>query len=94
MNTRVLPNIGADASRNWGAYGPTVLLLLSALALCIFMLVPLGTLLMGSVLDDQGRLSLSKFVEFASTPGVATATWNTLWVATLVTLIQSLMAVW
>lgn len=87
MNTRVLPRIGSDASRNWRAHGPAALLFLSALALCVFMLAPLGTLLIGSVLDDQGHLSFSRFVEFASTPGVATATWNTLWVATLVTLI-------
>ena len=51
------------------------------------MLAPLGTLLIGSVLDDQGHLNFSRFIDFASTPGVGTAAWNTLWVATLVTLI-------
>lgn len=87
MSSGVLPQVGAGASRNWGACWPAGLLLLSALALCLFMLLPLATLLIGSVLDDQGQLSLSRFIEFASTPGVGAATWNTLWVATLVTLI-------
>lgn len=79
--------------RKRATYWPAGLLLLSALALCVFMLVPLGTLLIGSVQDEQGQWSLSRFVEFANTPGVGTATWNTLWVATLVTLITVPLAV-
>jgi iron(III) transport system permease protein len=58
----------ASSPRHAAAYWPTGLLLLSALALCVFMLAPLGTLLIGSVLDDQGQWSLSRFVDFANTP--------------------------
>jgi len=87
MNTGGQLRMGADAAPNWGAKVPTALLLVSAVALCLFMLAPLGTLLIGSLLDDQGQVSFSRFADFANTPGVWTATWNTLWVAVLVTLI-------
>ena len=87
MSTGGLLRMDADAPRHWGANVPTVLLLVSAVALCVFMLAPLGTLLIGSLLDDQGQLSFSRFADFANAPGVGTATWNTLWVALLVTLI-------
>lgn len=68
-------------------FGPTVLLVLAAVALSLFLLLPLGTLLIRSVLDDEGRLSLVRFQSFATTPGMAEATWNTLWVAFTVTFI-------
>ena len=87
MNSRALPNVGADALGAARPHIPTLLLLVSAAVLCIFMLAPIGTLLIGSLRDDQGLWSFTRFVEFAATPGVGTATWNTLWVAALVTLI-------
>lgn len=63
------------------------LLALAALALAIFLLLPLGALLLGAVRDDAGAFSLARFAEFAATPGMATAIWNTLWVAASVTAI-------
>lgn len=63
------------------------LLMLAALALAIFLLLPLGALLLGAVRDDAGAFSLARFAEFAATPGMATAIWNTLWVAATVTAI-------
>ncbi len=63
------------------------LLMLAALALAIFLLLPLGALLLGAVRDDAGAFSLARFAEFAATPGMATAIWNTLWVAASVTAI-------
>lgn len=70
-----------------GSWWPGFLLLLCAAALSIFLMAPLGTLLLGSVVDEQWHWSLSRFAEFAATPGVGEAIWNTLWVAALVTLI-------
>ncbi|WP_222948149.1 putative 2-aminoethylphosphonate ABC transporter permease subunit [Thauera sedimentorum] len=63
------------------------LLVLGALALCVFLLLPLGTLLANSVRDDEGALSLTRFIEFAATPGMGTAIWNTVWIAAVVTAI-------
>ena len=65
--------------------GPTVLLLATALALSLFLLLPLGTLLVRSVLDDDGHFSLLRFHAFATAPGMGEAVWNTLWVALTVT---------
>ena len=65
--------------------GPGVLLVLAALALSLFLLLPLGTLLMRSVLDDNGQFSLLRFHAFATAPGMAEAVWNTLWIAVAVT---------
>ena len=63
------------------------LLLLAAVALAIFLLLPLGALLLGAIRDDAGAFGLARFAEFAATPGMATAVWNTLWVALAVTAI-------
>lgn len=65
--------------------GPGVLLVLAALALSLFLLLPLGTLLMRSVLDDNGQFSLLRFHAFATAPGMGEAVWNTLWIAVAVT---------
>lgn len=64
-----------------------VLLVLAALALCVFLLLPMGALFSHSLLDEQGQTSLARFREFAAMPGMATALWNTFWVALVVTLI-------
>lgn len=64
-----------------------LLLIVAALALCVFLLLPLGVLLINSIVDDAGRLSLARFITFAATPGMGTAIWNTLWVAVVVTLV-------
>ena len=77
------PGRRATVSERLG--GP--LLLLATVALTIFLLLPLGALLLGAVRDDAGAFSLARFAEFAATPGMATAVWNTLWVAVVVTAI-------
>lgn len=70
-----------------GEPGSHALLLLAALMLALFLLAPLATLFSHSLLDDAGQPSLQRFREFLATPGMAAATWNTLWVALLVTAI-------
>lgn len=65
----------------------SALLLGVALALCVFLLLPLGALLSQSLLDGTGQLSLARFAEFAAAPGMGVAIWNTVWVATAVTCI-------
>jgi len=75
-------------SSSWSDRLPGWLLVAAALLLCIFLLLPIGMLLAGSVQDDQGQFSLTRFGEFAATPGMGTAVWNTLWVAVVVTLIS------
>lgn len=67
--------------------GATLLLLLATLALVVFLMLPLVTLLGRSLIDEQGRFSLQRFADFAATPGMAEAAWNTLWVALTVTAI-------
>ena len=80
-----LPRLGEGrtASERLG----TRLLVGAALLLCVFLILPLGVLLMGSLFDEAGELSLVRFAEFASTPGMGRAVWNTIWVALVVTAI-------
>ncbi len=66
---------------------PTVLLLGAALALTVFLLLPLGMLLSQSLADEAGRWSLSQFRAFVEAPGTVEAIWNTVWVASAVTAI-------
>lgn len=75
---------GGGASDAVGSGG---LLLLAALALTAFLLLPLGSLLLHSLSDSQGAWSLQQFRAFAKAPGTGTAVWNTLWVAVVVTAI-------
>ncbi|WP_346014407.1 putative 2-aminoethylphosphonate ABC transporter permease subunit [Rubrivivax gelatinosus] len=74
------PRLGAGT-------GAKLLLLGAALLLALFLLAPLAALLGQSLVDESGHWSLQRFREFAATPGVATAAWNTLWIALLVTAI-------
>ena len=61
------------------------LLVLSALVLVVFLLLPMGALLSHSVVDDAGHWSLQRFREVLTAPGMADAVWNTFWVALVVT---------
>ena len=65
----------------------TALLLGAALALCVFLLLPIGSLLSQSLSDADGQVSLAQFRAFARAPGTAVAVWNTFWVAAVVTAI-------
>ena len=64
-----------------------ILLLIAAGALSIFLLLPLGAILLGSIRADDGSLTLSRFAGIFATPGMLTAIGNTLWVSALVTTI-------
>lgn len=64
-----------------------LVLLLAALALVLFLLLPLATLLVHSLRAADGSWSLQQFRAFVLAPGTATSAWNTLWVAALVTAI-------
>ena len=61
------------------------LLVLAALVLVVFLLLPMGALLSHSVVDDAGHWSLQRFREVLTAPGMADAAWNTFWVALVVT---------
>lgn len=63
------------------------LLVGAALVLGTFLVLPLGMLLMGALVDGEGRFSLEHFSRFAATPGMGRAVWNTIWVALTVTAI-------
>ncbi len=86
MSTAKPPEDGLRSRAGLSEAGASgLLLLLAALALCTFLLLPLGTLLGHSLSDDQGAWSWQQFRDFAAEPGTADAVWNTVWVATLVT---------
>lgn len=87
MNAVTLSHAPRSSRRDWVGRIPGGLLLGAAALLCIFLLLPIGTLLAGSVRDELGQLGWGRFAEFAATPGMGAAVWNTLWVAIVVTLI-------
>lgn len=65
-----------------------VLLLVGAAAvLSVFLLAPLLAVLGNSLRDAEGAFTLARFAEFAATPGMGLAVWNTLWVGLVVTAI-------
>ena len=56
--------------------------------LFVFLIAPLGTILVNAFQDKQGRfVGLSHFVTYFQTPALLRAAWNSVWVATLVVLI-------
>lgn len=87
MSAVALPTQRPAPRRSDEDAASTAMLLAAAAALCVFLLLPIGALLMRSLLDGGGRFSLVQFRAFAAAPATATALWNTLWVATLVTAI-------
>jgi len=64
------------------------ILLVTAVALVVFLIFPLATLLVKSVQDRAGELvGLANFAEYFRTPALARSIWNSVWVSTLVTAI-------
>jgi iron(III) transport system permease protein len=64
------------------------LLVLCCAALALFLLAPLGSILVMSVQDRSGAfVGLAQFREYFATPALRSSIWNTLWVATVVTVI-------
>lgn len=59
----------------------------AALLLVIFLVMPLGTLLIESLKNKHGGLGLSNFSEFFAQTGVMTSITNTLWIGFAVTFI-------
>ncbi|HVF62665.1 MAG TPA: putative 2-aminoethylphosphonate ABC transporter permease subunit [Casimicrobiaceae bacterium] len=86
-----LPPLGAQAVKprvHWHDRLAQLLLLACCLALAIFLLAPLATILVKSVQDKSGEfVGLMQFREYFATPALRSSIWNTLWVATAVTLI-------
>ena len=78
---------GAKARRSHPDVGAQALLLLAGGLLALFLVAPLVALFGHSLIDDDGSVGLQHFREFLASPGMAAATWNTLWVALLVTAI-------
>jgi len=56
--------------------------------LLLFLAAPLGALLAKSFEDEQGRfVGLANYIRYAQTPALLGSLWNSLWVATLTTVI-------
>ena len=64
------------------------LLLLACAALVLFLLAPLAAILVKSVEDKNGAfVGLAQFRAYLQSPALLQSAWNTLWVATVVTMI-------
>ncbi|PXW95210.1 iron(III) transport system permease protein [Sphaerotilus hippei] len=85
MSSSLTSGAGWAARPSRSERGSSALLLAAAALLCLFLLLPMGALFSHSLIDAQGRWQLTQFRAFASAPGTATAIWNTLWVALVVT---------
>ncbi len=85
LATVLLPAQSPPLSSRFNASG--WLLVLAALVLVVFLLLPMGALLGHSVVDDAGHWSLQRFKDVLTAPGMADAAWNTFWVALVVTAI-------
>jgi len=84
---RVLTAAATSPSVSTRVNASGLLLVLAALVLAVFLLLPMGALLGHSVLDAQGNWSFQRFHDVLTAPGMADATWNTFWVALAVTAI-------
>ncbi len=63
-------------------------LVLAALVLFVFLVLPLGAILVKSVQDKAGDfVGLANFTGYFRTPALARSIWNSVWVSTLVTAI-------
>ncbi|MEO8537154.1 MAG: putative 2-aminoethylphosphonate ABC transporter permease subunit [Betaproteobacteria bacterium] len=64
------------------------LLLLACAALLVFLLAPLAAILVKSVQDKDGAyVGLAQFGEYLRSPALLHSAWNTVWVASVVTLV-------
>ncbi len=85
MNTVAAAAARRGTALRGESVAPGLLLLAAALALTLFLLLPMGMLLSQSLSDEAGRWSLGQFRAFVSAPGTGEAVWNTFWVASVVT---------
>lgn len=78
------PRLRSTASDHLAA----VAVSLVALTLVAFLALPLLSILLQAVQDNQGRfVALANFVAYARTPALLESLWNSLWVSALVTLL-------
>ncbi len=88
----VLPSIVSTApvrlSAHWSDRVGHIALLFVALALVVFLALPLLTILLQSVQDRQEAfVGLANFIEYARSPSLLRSLWNSVWVSAVVTLI-------
>jgi iron(III) transport system permease protein len=75
-------------SVHWTDRIANLLLLFAGLALAIFLLAPMATILVKSVEDRAGEFAgIANFVAYFRTPALSRSIWNSVWVSTLVTVI-------
>jgi len=73
---------------HWSDRVAHALLVLAGLGLVVFLIFPLGSILVKSVEDRAGDfVGLANFTEYFRTPALARSIWNSVWVSTLVTAI-------
>jgi iron(III) transport system permease protein len=76
----------AALSVHWSDRVAHAILVLAGLALAVFLLAPLATILVKSAQNRAGDwIGLTNFVEYFRTPALARSIWNSLWVSALVT---------
>ena len=82
------PLVAAGPRMHWHDRLAQGLLVVCCAALALFLLGPLLMILVKSVQDKDGAyVGLALFREYLATPALRQSVWNTLWVATAVTLI-------
>jgi len=73
---------------HWSDRVGHAILILAAVALAYFLLLPLAAILVKSVQDKAGEfIGLANFTEYFRTPALARSIWNSVWVSALVTAI-------
>jgi iron(III) transport system permease protein len=83
-----LAGAGRGLSAHWSDRIGHGLLIAAGVALAVFLLAPLATLLVKSVQDRAGEwVGLANFAAYFRTPALLQSIWNSLWVSTLVTLL-------
>ncbi len=85
---RVVPALGASLEVHWTDRIAHAVLIAAGLALAVFLLFPLATILIKSVQDKAGEfIGLANFAGYFRTPALARSIWNSVWVSSLVTLV-------
>jgi iron(III) transport system permease protein len=75
-------------SVHWTDRVAHVLLIVAGLALALFLIAPLATILAKSVENRAGEfVGLANFVSYFQTPALSRSIWNSVWVSSLVTLV-------
>jgi iron(III) transport system permease protein len=88
-NSPSLPPAAALRQRaHWTDRIAHALMILIALALVVFLALPLGTILIKALEDRNGAfVGLINFTSYLATPSLLTSLWDSVWVSVLVTII-------